>query len=225
MEQSFWAARWSEDRIGFHQAEVNVHLRDHWPGLGLDRETPVLVPLCGKTKDMLWLRSLGHPVVGVEFVPQAVDSFFAEAGIPSMERQNHGAMCRMSTDGGPTLTLLCGDFLRLPPRAIGPVGAFYDRAALVAVPPSSRSHYGQRLAQLLAPPCRGLLISFEYPTDQREGPPFSVDSAGISEALHPGLSARQIERNLLDTDHEDRFGVSWVADAVYSVEASTRDSR
>jgi thiopurine S-methyltransferase len=114
--------------------------------------------------------------------------------------------------------LLCGDFLRLPPAAIGPVGAFYDRAALVAVPPSSRIPYGQRLAQLLGPPYRGLLISFEYPTDERSGPPFSVDSAEINEALGPGLSARQIERNLLDDDHERRFGVSWVADAVYAVE-------
>lgn len=42
----------------------------------------VLVPLCGKTKDLLWLSGQGCDVVGVEFCAQAVAEFFTEHAIP-----------------------------------------------------------------------------------------------------------------------------------------------
>ena len=38
----------------------------------------ILVPLCGKSKDLIWLQKHFHQVIGVELVPQAVKVFFEE---------------------------------------------------------------------------------------------------------------------------------------------------
>ena len=60
MESEFWLERWREDRIGFHEGEINRYLMRWWPELGLAPDARVLVPLCGKAHDMLWLVDRGH---------------------------------------------------------------------------------------------------------------------------------------------------------------------
>ena len=54
MESSFWKEVWNEGQIGFHQSEINKNLK-RFAQKFKDRST-VLVPLCGKTKDMCYLR-------------------------------------------------------------------------------------------------------------------------------------------------------------------------
>jgi len=56
-----WLERWREGRIGWHEAEGNASLKKHWRAEG----KRVLVPMCGKTVDMLWLEERGNSVVGV----------------------------------------------------------------------------------------------------------------------------------------------------------------
>ena len=65
MDPEFWHKRWSTNQIGFHLPEVNPYLRRFWPQLGLPEETRVLVPLCGKTLDLLWLAQQGFSVRGL----------------------------------------------------------------------------------------------------------------------------------------------------------------
>jgi thiopurine S-methyltransferase len=40
-----------------------------------------LFPLCGKAVDIAWLASMGHTVVGIEFVENAIEQFFQEQNI------------------------------------------------------------------------------------------------------------------------------------------------
>jgi len=109
MEIEFWHQRWMKNQIGFHQQEINSHLQEFWQQLNLPDEAPVFVPLCGKSRDMLWLRARGHPVLGVEISPIAVRDFFAENDLtPDVIRD--GAFERWESDG---LTILCGDFFDL----------------------------------------------------------------------------------------------------------------
>ncbi len=75
------------NQIGFHQTDFNARLMQHWPALGLPLGARVFVPLCGKSRDMLWLVGAGHSVVGVELSSTAVEAFFAEAGAPHSRRQ------------------------------------------------------------------------------------------------------------------------------------------
>jgi thiopurine S-methyltransferase len=63
------------------------------------------------------------------------------------------------------------------------VKAVYDRASLVALPPEMRERYARHLASILPPGTQILLITFDYPQLEMQGPPFAV-SAGEVEALY-----------------------------------------
>lgn len=71
------------------------------------------------------------------------------------------------------MTVFEGDFFELTAAALGPVDLVFDRAALVALTPAVRERYSARMIDMtrVAPQ---LLISFEYPQAQMQGPPFSV---------------------------------------------------
>ena len=55
MDADFWHARWQENRIGFHLPQTHYLLVRYWPVLQAGPGERVLVPLCGKSLDMLWL--------------------------------------------------------------------------------------------------------------------------------------------------------------------------
>lgn len=180
MEPEYWHARWREGRIGFHEGRVSARLQQHWPGLGLESEAAVLVPLCGKAHDLVWLAERGHAVLGVELSPLAIADFFCEQELEP-EQENIGAFTRWRAG---RLNLLCGDFFALD-RALaaeicgGRIAGWWDRAAMIALPPALRGRYVSQLAALTAPGARGLLVGFEYPPEEKQGPPFSVDEAEI----------------------------------------------
>jgi thiopurine S-methyltransferase len=55
MHTEFWQSRWQRNDIGFHAREVNPMLVRHWSVVCRDNASRVLVPLCGKSIDLLWL--------------------------------------------------------------------------------------------------------------------------------------------------------------------------
>lgn len=169
MDKAFWQARWAQNKIGFHRDEVNAHLENFWPRLGLQGGT-VFVPLCGKSLDMLWLLGRGHRVLGVELSGIAVRDFFAHNGL-SPERRPAGAFESWSADG---IELLLGDFFDLSARDLAGVTAVYDRASLVALPPDMRARYAAHLRRILPVRVPILLVTLEYDEGQMQGPPFPV---------------------------------------------------
>ena len=211
MKHEFWAERWSEGLIGFNQSEVNAHLRTHWPSLELDSSARILVPLCGKSIDLLWLREQGHAVVGVEFVEQAIHDFFSDHAIP----YEPTALGWRATDNGPPLTLVRHDFMTLQPQQIGRFDAVYDRASVVALPPDLQFDFGRAMGVLLQPKCVGILLSFEYPPEQRQGPPFATDRNRLREILGTNVEIELIDRHDLDSSEVERFGVDWCSVVVY----------
>ena len=170
MDPNFWHKRWEENEIGFHQSAVNVLLSDHFSGLSLPQTSRVFVPLCGKTRDIAWLLSQGHRVVGVELSKLAVEELFVDLGVaPKISVQ--GELLRYSAPG---LEIFVGDIFELSGDLLGRVDAIYDRAALVAFPTEMRGRYGAHVAAItqLAPQ---FLICFEYDQAVMNGPPFSID--------------------------------------------------
>lgn len=75
MERDFWLKVWEENEIGFHQDDYNRLMLKYWPSLGLEKGSEVFVPFCGKSKDMLWLKQMGHSVLGNEISELAVNFF------------------------------------------------------------------------------------------------------------------------------------------------------
>lgn len=188
MEADFWQARWQEGQIGFHQDRVNDYLTCHWPTLSVASGARVLVPLCGKSKDMTWLRSQGYDVLGVELSPLAVDAFFAENGL-TQRKVVDGKFARSTTAG---YELLCGDFFDLTQSDCAGVSAVYDRASLIALPPPMRARYARHLVELLAPGTPVLLITMEYPSHEMDGPPFSVHEDEVRRLYQVNFDIRTV---------------------------------
>lgn len=194
MEPDFWRARWSEGRIGFHEGAPNAHLRQNLDVLAGARR--VLVPLCGKAEDLAFLAASGREVVGVELVEDAVRAFFAEHGLaPTVTRE--GPLARYAHGN---VTLWAGDFFEATPGRMGTFDGWYDRAALIALPPPLRARYVPHLLALVRPGAAGLLVTVEYDQERREGPPFSVPE----EEVRARFAALEVQR--LGDVPADRFG-------------------
>ncbi len=170
MELSYWESRWRKGKTGFHADWVNPALKNYWSEIPAGDEHDVLVPLCGKSPDLIWLRNRGHNVWGVEFVDLACQSFFAENDI-SYSVEHHGKWKIYESDH---LNILQGDFFKLPSKMLPPVMAVYDRAAVVALPPDKRKRYTDKIRQLARTGCSMLVHTFEYDQEKMSGPPFSV---------------------------------------------------
>lgn len=175
MELDFWLAKWNNAQTGFHQSEFNRYLTNYWSLLEIPPDSHVLVPLCGKSLDMLWLRRQGYNVLGIEISELAVNQFFAENDLPYTVNADIDFNRHESTG----IALWQGDFFRTTSRHVAETKALFDRAALVALPPSMRQRYARHLSEILPEATKILLVTFEYDTEKMQGPPFSVDEAEV----------------------------------------------
>lgn len=190
MDPNFWTERWKHGDTGFHQADVNANLAERWDSLGLEASDRVLVPLCGKSLDMKWLRDRGHPVLGVELSPIAVRDFFASLGVEP-EMSQSGPFEVSEANG---IRILQGDFFGLRTEDLGGIRGVYDRAALIALPPNLRLAYARTLTEKLPRSVRMLLVSLESSLPNVPGPPFSVYETEVRELYAPALDITVLNR-------------------------------
>jgi thiopurine S-methyltransferase len=191
VQPDFWLNRWRTAQIGFHQAAVDRHLKAYWPLLKLPANSPIFVPLCGKSLDLMWLRERGHSVIGVELSPVALESYFMEHGIPA-RRRVLGCFDVYEADG---FTLFCGDYFQLSPALLGGVSAVYDRAALISWTPNAREAYVKHLTSLTTAGTQTLLIAVEFPPEQMSGPPFPVTRDTVENLYSSHYSIEELGRH------------------------------
>ncbi|MDZ7662186.1 thiopurine S-methyltransferase [Thiohalophilus sp.] len=213
MEPEFWHERWENNLIGFHTDEVNPHLRDHWGSLAVKPGSRVLVPLCGKSLDLIWLADQGYEVIGVEVSPIAVKDFFAENHLRATRTENP----RCDIWRGESISLLCGDLFALTAQDLGAIDAVYDRASLIALPPELRRRYVETLDTLVAATAPHLLITLDYDPARMDGPPFAVSEAEI-QALYSDryqIDCLQADDALAQNERFRKRGLDWLREAVY----------
>lgn len=192
MDPEFWQTRWQENKIGFHQEEVNKLLMKYWPVVRkeLSRPSDVFVPLCGKSHDMIWLAAQPEHsgVIGVELSPLAIRQFFqTEFGsVPAPHRQGAHDVYRHQD-----CELWCGDFFAFPKDRLENARLAYDRAALIALPADMRKDYAARLSAMLPRDARMLLLTISYDESEMDGPPFSVSDDEVHRLFG---SSRYVER-------------------------------
>jgi thiopurine S-methyltransferase len=217
MNREFWQARWDEGRIGFHQDQINPYLQRYWPSLGVPPGATVFVPLCGKSKDMLWLRGQGHAVVGVEIVSRAVEDFFAENEIDADTYQQDN----LTVWEGEGIKIFCGDFFELSPKDVAGVGAVYDRASLIALPPALRQRYAEHLRAILPGKMNKLLVTMDYPQSEMEGPPFAVTEQEVAALYQDYFKIEQVcSEDILAANPRFREqGLSRLLERVYILKA------
>ena len=188
MEAEFWHERWQRREIGFHRAEVHPFLARFFPALALPAGSRVLVPLCGKSLDLLWLCEQDYRVIGVELSQQAIEEFCHENRLQPTISVAGAWQCYQLDQ----LTIYAGDFFTLGREQLGPLAAVYDRAALVALPPEMRSDYAAQLLGLLPCGAELLTISYDYLQPQMAGPPFSVPEADLRRLFEPRCSVQKL---------------------------------
>ena len=191
IEPEFWKTRWAAGQIAFHQAKTNPHLERHLAWLTGGVRARLLVPLCGKSNDLAYLANLGHPVVGIEMVEQAVVDFFAEhALVPTRAKEE-----KLERFTAEEVELLRADFFDVTRADVGSVSGAFDRAALIALPPELRARYVPHLVELLAPGARILLVTLNYDQLVMSGPPFSVPGAEVRALFAPTCEVELLEQH------------------------------
>ncbi len=186
----FWKSKWEKLDIAFHKTSAHPYLIEHFSKIkSKAANTTVLVPLCGKSLDMVWLAKQGSKVVGVELSALACQSFFKENDL-DYSTQVLGKITKYSSE---QIDIYCGDLFELTKSMVPPISAVYDRAALIALPAELRTKYVSHLLTLTKRPLDYLLVTMDYPQEKADGPPFSVPPSEVRE-LYKGAEVTVLER-------------------------------
>ncbi len=215
MKAEFWHDCWEQGRLGFHQSDFNRHMIEFMPGLGLLPGAHLLVPLCGKSLDMLWLLKQGYAVTGIELSQKAVEDFFTENRL-DYEREDRDGSVVYRFD---RLEIVCADLFETGLKVCDPIDAVYDRAALPALPADMRRAYARLMLDQLPLNTVILMQAMEYDQHEMDGPPFSVSPAeiedlyGICCTIEPLLS----EACLDERPNFRERGLTRLTDHVYAI--------
>lgn len=205
MQHSFWLERWQEDRIGFHQNIVNPYLSKYWASLKLSHGSPVFVPLCGKSNDLIYLHEQGHKVIGNELSPLAVTDFYTEQQLIASKsvlsnEKNYSDEQSLVHWESAKADIMCGDFFLLKKQHLPDISAVYDRAALVALPLEMRHKYVIKLLELMPEQVSIFLITLEYDEKEKQGPPFSVPEREVRQHFQEYFDINLLEVQDINED-------------------------
>lgn len=188
METEFWIKAWNEGRTSFHQESYNPKLIKYFPIFKAKAQEKVLVPLCGKTKDLIWLQALGLEVHGFELHQHAIEDFFKENNLHQPNKLQNENFTIYTKEN---ISISCGDFF--DSKESNRYDYIYDRAALVALPKAMRITYSNILKTAVKPQGKYLLIVYEYDESQMPGPPFSVSEKEIKDLYEDQFKIELIE--------------------------------
>ena len=215
MKIKFWEQRWDEGSIGFHLAEVNPYLVKYWSQMNALKGATVLVPMCGKSLDLMWFVSQDFNVLGVECSKKAINEFSTEQNLNLQTKQGKHFVEHSNL----SLTMLEGNFFHLDREDLSNVSLVYDRASLVALPEDMRRQYVELLAKNLPENVSILLVTIEYKQSLMSGPPFSVSSNEIEQLYKPHFLVEIIyEQDVIN--NQPRFkqrGLDSMIERVYKI--------
>lgn len=176
-------------------------LKKHWANLNISDESVVLVPLCGKSVDLIWLSEHVKKVVGVEVSEKAIQEFFAGQNV--VPKTDTFADFTIYTAGN--IELWCGDFFKFPKHKYPKFDLIYDKAALVALPKEMRIRYSKKVIELSSEATQILLHHFEYNQNEMNGPPFSVMENEVNLLFGKHFTISVLEENDIQVDQFKKF--------------------
>ncbi len=191
MQKEYWFEKWEKNDIGFHREKVNEYLEKYFPSELAGKNLNALVPLCGKSRDLVWLAGQGLHVVGCELSEKACEQFFNEHNLAVSKTINPKFISFTAEDA--PITINCGDFFDLTKAELGKIDLCYDRGALVALPADLRKKYAQQITNLLDVNAYYLLIVLNYTSEDLIGPPFAISENEISHLFGKSFSIKLLE--------------------------------
>jgi thiopurine S-methyltransferase len=222
MKPGFWHERWERGEIGFHQHDFNRHMQEFIDHLGVQAGSQILVPLCGKSLDMLWLADHGYRVTGIEISELATRDFFAENGLDHEIIDRAG----VTVYRGENIDICCVDFFTVEKTDLPLIDAVYDRASLIALPPDMRLAYAGHLTSLINPGTRSLLVTLDYPQQEMRGPPFSVTPAEVEQlfSVHYCINSLHSEDCLVNEPRFRKKGLTRLDEHVFILQKNAEHS-
>ena len=188
-DAEYWKGCWDANNIGFHKTENNPTLVKHLDKLIQNRSNvTVFFPFCGKAVDMAWLASLGHNIVGIEYVEEAVRQFFSEQNIQFTVTEVKDY--KLFTSEDKKIKIYNGDFFKFTNEYEPLFECIWDRGSYGALPIDLRIKYAEHMPKLLAPKFRYILEVFFYDPTIYPGPPHSVSAEEVKNSFN---STCQIE--------------------------------
>ncbi|XP_029214387.2 probable thiopurine S-methyltransferase isoform X2 [Acropora millepora] len=174
-----WEQDWTNDNPEFHTNEVNAMLmKQHQEFTGGRKNLRILVPLCGKSYDMIWLANQGHSVVGVELIRRGIELFFRDNKLKYCEKkvalnaETHGTIFKANDKD--ISIYECSIFDFSAKVAGGQFDCIWDRGSMTAINMMTDERVKQYRDVMLAclKPTGRYLIEFFVP-DSLEGMPSS----------------------------------------------------
>ena len=172
-KKEFWEKKWKGTTLpAFHNLELSESVKSFEKYFTPTSE--VLIPLCGKTVDLIYLSKKVLKVTGVEFVQTAIDQFFTENNLEPVIQNEHYTYSNIDIVNLDIFTLDLNKKFDL----------VVDRAALIALPKVERKKYGKVVDHHLKPSGLVILTTIDIPKEEDNGPPFYVSSEEVKE-LYP----------------------------------------
>ena len=220
VDNQHWIDRWEQNRIGFHESEVNPLLVKHFPHFNLKPGDSIFLPLCGKSVDMVWLAEQGYEVFGIELSQLAVESFFEEQDLSYQLFESDRFVLYKSNN----INILQGDFFDLRADDLPDYSLVYDRASLIAFESHHRPDYCAHLRSIMPEQAKMLLITLHYDQQKMKGPPFGVADEEVESAYQSGYDIGVLEQNeILDERPRWRsLGLDFLVETVFSLTPAKR---
>lgn len=186
-DYQFWNKRWIDGQIGFHQNAPHPSLVE-FAQLFAGHEK-IFVPLCGKSLDMIYLRDLGHQVIGVEFSEKAITEFISENNL-TLKKRKHESFNVFEGEG---FCLYQGDLFCLGNHELSGVSACYDRASMVALNLEQRQNYSRFLLETAKDLSLILAPLLDYGKIEESLPPFSVTRQELQTLYSPSFLIEELK--------------------------------
>jgi len=215
-ESSGWQQIWLEngDKPPWRGERADEEFFDGLDELNWHFPEPrrALLPLCGNSPALPFLRKKGFEVVGVEFVREAVQMAF-QTCFPDEAVTDTKAACGMSAFAVEGVSIVQGDYFSFTDES--QFSLIYDRAALIAVEPHRRLEYGAVTQNLLRRGGLLFLKSIYFQGTDMERAPYSVPAAELSE-IFPGLEivAQDTREVFRDIDKLKQRGADKVVSSI-----------
>ena len=171
-----WQKRWDKGDTTWHKEQVNPFLKEFFTSFtGEVAAKSILVPLCGKSVDLIWLHKKGMNVIGVELVKRAIEEFFDEHNmVYTVEESSVLPECLVYRHED-RMTIYQCDFFKITSELFGgPVDFLWDHGSLVAIEYESKLCYSKVIQSVFSSSGEGLVEVVGYDRTLHPGPPFST---------------------------------------------------
>lgn len=212
----YWAKRWSKGALTWHEPDGNELLTNNlkqvlnesFPNRKAE-ELKVLVPLCGKAKDMYTFYQMGCTVVGVEFSAQAIKEFFDENNFCQVNSKEKPFVTSIDNK----IVLAQGDLFSFGKSLKHSTYALpfpeydiiWDRGSFEAFNIDKRQEYANFMSQFLSKDGIYLISVNDFDMAKYGGPPFSANRNDLEKVYGGKLDISMVgTRNALAMDAPDR---------------------